>query len=131
MKDPKAFFKNDRFAYTNGIELEESDEGTATARMVVEERHLNAGGVCQGGAIFTLADLATAAVANSHGKLTLSVAASISFLHSAKKGSTLTARAKEIVNHHRLPFIEVNVTDENSTLIAAFTSTCYRKDIDI
>jgi hypothetical protein len=39
----------------------------------VTEKHLNAGGVCQGGALFTLADLAFAAVANSRGRLTLSL----------------------------------------------------------
>lgn len=131
MEDLKVFFKNDRFAYTNGMELGEIGEGWATAQMEVAERHLNAGGVCQGGAIFTLADLATAAVANSRGKLTLSVAANISFLHSAKKGSILTARAREVVDHRRLPFIEVSITDENNVLIASTTSTCYRKDTDI
>ena len=59
------FFKADRFAANAGVELMEVTPGYAKARMMVTIEHLNAGGVCQGGALFTLADLAFAAVANS------------------------------------------------------------------
>ena len=62
--------KNDRFARAAGVEILDIRPGYAKARMKVTEKHLNAGGVCQGGALFTLADLAFAAVANSRGRLT-------------------------------------------------------------
>lgn len=68
----KEFLKTDRFATCTGVELLEIKPGYARARMEVTDRHLNGGGVCQGGALFTLADLAFAAVANSRKKLTLS-----------------------------------------------------------
>lgn len=68
MTNIKDFLKNDRFALNAGIELLEVKEGKAKARMVVTKEHLNAGGVCQGGALFTLADFTCAAVANSHGQ---------------------------------------------------------------
>ena len=61
------FFKNDRFATNAGVELIEIKEGYSKARLVITAEHLNAGGRTQGGAIFTLADLALAAAANSHG----------------------------------------------------------------
>ena len=63
------FFKNDRFATNAGVELIEIKEGYSKARLVITAEHLNAGGRTQGGAIFTLADLALAAAANSHGTL--------------------------------------------------------------
>ena len=47
----------DRFANGSGARLTEVREGYARAELTVEERHLNAVGVCQGGALFTLADL--------------------------------------------------------------------------
>ena len=53
----KEFFKKDRFADLIGAELIEASEGYAKARLKVEERHLNGGDICQGGAVFTLADL--------------------------------------------------------------------------
>ena len=55
--------EKDRFASAAGVELLEIKEGYARARMLVQPKHLNGGGVCQGGAVFTLADLAFAAAA--------------------------------------------------------------------
>ena len=75
--------EKDIFAANAGMELVEVREGYSRAVMTVGKSHLNAGGVCQGGALFTLADLALAAVMNSHGQLTLSIESTITFLHSA------------------------------------------------
>ena len=66
---PQEFFKKDLFAEQTGVELLEVREGYSKARLVITENHLNAGRRTQGGAIFTLADLALAAAANSHGAL--------------------------------------------------------------
>lgn len=60
---------DDRFAKSIGAQLTTVREGYACAELTVEERHLNGAGVCQGGVMYTLADLAFAAVANSHGIL--------------------------------------------------------------
>ena len=54
--------ENDRFARMIGAQLTEVREGYARAEMTVAKMHLNGGGVCQGGALFTLADLAIAAL---------------------------------------------------------------------
>ena len=116
MEKYKEFFKADRFAANAGVELLEVKPGFAKARMLITSEHLNAGGVCQGGALFTLADLAFAAAANSHDQLTLSINANITFLRSAKEGYVY-AEATEVFNHHRIPFIEVRITDEMGELI--------------
>ena len=126
MEKYKEFFKADRFAAHAGVELLEVKSGYARARMLVSKEHLNAGGVCQGGALFTLADLAFAAVANSHDQLTLSINANITFLRSVKEGYVY-ADAIEVFNHHRIPFIEIKLTDETGELIVVMTSSGYRK----
>ena len=59
--------EGDRFAANSGAKLVEIGRGTAKAEMTVTEGHLNAGGVCQGGSIFTLADLVFAAIVNQFG----------------------------------------------------------------
>ena len=123
----KEFFKKDRFADLIGAELIEAGEGYAKARMKVEEHHLNGGDVCQGGAIFTLADLAFAAAVNSHGTLTFAITSNITYVRSPREGSWLYAEARETVNHHSVPFCEVKVTDDNGNLIAVFTGSGYRK----
>lgn len=127
----KDFFKNDRFAAEAGIELMEIKPGYGKARMTVMPDHLNAGNTTQGGAIFTLADLALAAAANSHGKLALSLNSSIHFFHVSNPGDILTAEAKEKYIHKRTGYYQVEIKNQNEELIAYFDTTVYRKDITL
>ncbi|MBO7471253.1 MAG: PaaI family thioesterase [Bacteroidaceae bacterium] len=122
----KDFFLHDEFARQNGIEIVEIAEGYARTQVRIEPRHLNAGGFVQGGLLFTLADLAFAAATNSHGTLTVTSTANITFVRGAKSG-IISAQAQELVNHHHLPFCEVRVTDEAGNLLAIFTANGYRK----
>ena len=123
------FFKDDLFATTNGIKLVEVDYGYARAEMEVTERHLNAAKLVQGGALFTLADFAFAAACNSHGKLSISINSTISFLKGAK-GKIITAIAREITEPKRTSYCKVEILDEDGSLIADFSGTIYRKDIN-
>ena len=123
----KDFFLHDEFARQNGIEIVEISEGYARTRVRIEPRHLNAGGSVQGGVIFTLADLAFAAATNSHGTLTVTSTANITFVRGATAG-IVTAQAQELVNSRHLPFCEVRVTDDKDNLIAIFTASGYRKE---
>ncbi len=70
---PQEFFKNDLFAENAGVVLLEARKGYSKAKLKIKPEHLNAGARTQGGAIFTLADLALAAAANSHGTLAFSL----------------------------------------------------------
>ena len=126
----KEFFLKDKFALQTGIELLEAGNGYAKASMEITPQHLNGGGVCQGGAIFTLADFAFAVACNSHGKFTVSINSSINIFKSEKQGK-LYAEAQELFNHSRLSNCEVKVTNENGELIALFNGVGYRKDIDL
>lgn len=119
--------KYDRFAAQNGMQLTEIREGYARAEMTVTKDHLNGGNVCQGGALFTLADLAFAAVTNSHGQLTFGIQSSITFSQSAVEGDTLRAEATELINHHKIPYCEVQIRNQHDQLIAVFTGMAYRK----
>ena len=122
--------QNDRFANSIGAQITELKPGYACTLLVVGEQHLNAGGVCQGGAIYTLADLAFAAVTNSHGILTLGISNTITFLHSALLGDTLTAECTERYDHHKLPYCDIKVTNQNGELIAMVTGLAYRTKKD-
>ncbi|MGE4586211.1 MAG: PaaI family thioesterase [Mangrovibacterium sp.] len=123
----KRYFKNDRFAAAAGVSLLEAEEGYCLASMIIEDRHLNAAGVVQGGAIFTLADFAFAVAANSRGQLALAINANISFLKGKSTGTTLYATARELSEPDRLGVYDVLITDEKKTLIARFNGMVYRK----
>lgn len=122
----KEYFDGDAYARMAGIELLEIKPGYSRACMEVQDKHLNGAGFCQGGAIFTLADLAFAACVISHLQVTVSTNSNIVFVKSARKGM-LYAEAHELVNHQRMPFAEVRITDEAGDLVAVFTSSGYRK----
>ena len=121
------FLQGDKFALLAGVTLLDVGNGYAKACMEVKPEHLNGGGVCQGGALFTLADLAFAAATNSHARLTFSIDSSIHFFRSVSEGM-LYAEAHEVFNHKRLANCEVRITTEAGALIATFNETGYRKD---
>ncbi|BEH00043.1 phenylacetic acid degradation protein [Bacteroides sedimenti] len=122
------FFKDDRFAEQTGVKLVEIKPGYGKAMMKITEHHLNAGHTTQGGAIFTLADLALAAAANSHGNLALSLTSNIHFFRTSKPGDLLYAEARERFIHKRTAHYHVDITNQNGELIADLEATMYRKD---
>ena len=123
--------KRDRFAANAGCQITEVDEHHAVAMMTVTEAHLNGGDVCQGGALFTLADLAIAALMNSGGQLTFGISNSLMFVSSARLGDTLRAEAVHVANHHKIPAVEVTVTNQEGRVICHITGMGYRKDVSI
>lgn len=119
--------RQDIFARNAGAQITDINTTVAHAQMRITHEHLNAGGVCQGGAIFTLADLALAAVMNADRQLTFSLQTNIVFLASAHDGDILTATAKEVHAHHRAPYYEVIVTNDKDVHIATLSAVAYRK----
>lgn len=118
--------ENDHFARNAGAKLTEIREGFARAELTVGEMHVNAAGVCQGGVIYTLADFAFAAVANSRGIMTLGISNTLTLLKSAKIGDTLTAECTELLDHHKLPYCDIKVLNQDGELIAVMTGLGYR-----
>jgi acyl-CoA thioesterase len=122
------FGQNDQYAKLTGIEIIEAGKGFCKAKLEVAQKHLNAANVVQGGAIFTLADLAFAVASNSHGQLALAVNANITFMKSAAVGTTLYATATELADPKRLGAYDVLVRNDKHELIARFNGLVYRKN---
>ncbi len=97
----------DEFAEGNGMSVDEVTDDVAITSMTVEKRHLNGVGVCQGGALFTLADLAMAAVTNQRG-MSVSTDANIRFLSAAREGERLVCRVR-LVKDGRLPVLDGDI----------------------
>ena len=104
----------------------ESGPGYCKTSLTVEDKHLNAANVVQGGVIFTLADLAFAVASNSHGQLALAINVNISFLQTKTSGK-LYAIANEITEPKRLGAYDVMVSDDRGELVARFNGMVYRK----
>jgi acyl-CoA thioesterase len=126
MSFKKRFLDDDRFALHAGIELLEVTSGRAKVKMEVKPFHINGVGLVHGGALFTLADFAFAAAANSHEESAVAISASISYLKAVRSG-TLYAAAEEISNSRKISVYSIKVTDENNTLVATFQGMAYKK----
>lgn len=123
--------RTDRFAANAGCRITEVDAVHAVAEMRVTAEHLNGGQVCQGGALFTLADLAIAALMNHSGQLTFGISNNIMFVSSAKEGDLLRAEALSVCDHPKIPSVEVRVTNQEGRLICHVTGMGYRKNKDL
>ena len=118
--------KEDRFAKSIGAKLTEIREGYSRAELTVTETHLNGANVCQGGVLFTLADLAFAAIANSHHILSLGISNTIHYSSPANLGDHLVAECNEVINHKRLPYCNITISNQKGEIIASMTGLAYR-----
>jgi acyl-CoA thioesterase len=117
------FFTADRFAAGAGITIEEAGANCVRCEMTVTPQHLNAAGTVQGGAIFTLADLAFAVHSNLEwiqggaAGATVGQSNSISFLR-APKGEKLSARSSCLSRGRRISVYRVDVADNLGNAVA-------------
>lgn len=126
MDDVRDYFAGDQFVRHINITLEWVEPGRARARMHLQPHHLNALGIVQGGAIFTVADFAFAAASNSHGTVALGVSATITYMKAARTG-TLVADARELSKNPKLGAYSVEVKDDQGDIVAIFQGMVYRK----
>ena len=123
LEEIKAFLAKDAFAFdTCGISIDAIGDGTAQCSMPLEARHLNANGVAQGGAIFTLADICFTVAANANEPMTVSHSAEIHNLRPGT-GSCLYAEASRISEGRTTALFRVEVYDDRRRLVAYATVT--------
>lgn len=116
----------DQLAVYFDIEPKECRPGFGSATMPLDKRHLNGVGTAHGGAIFTLADIALALAALSHGNLALTLSISISYIKPGKIGP-LVAEAREISASGRVSHFEVEVRDGEKNIVAHCHGMAYHK----
>ena len=123
--EARGYFSKDRFATDNGITLDELDESHAVTSMTIGDRHKNAFGGVMGGAIFTLADFAFAALTNGSESVTVAQQVSINYLSPAK-GGRLIATARRKKDGRSSCVVNVDVADDTGREIAQFVGTGFK-----
>ncbi|MDR2261058.1 MAG: PaaI family thioesterase [Azoarcus sp.] len=128
----RAFFANDRFAASAGIHIDSATEDEVRCSMPVTPEHLNAAGTVQGGAIFTLADLAFAVHANlpllrgENTSITTGQSNSISYL-TVPRGAYLIARSTCLARGRNICVFRVEVHDDLGNFIADMRGNGFTK----
>lgn len=128
LKEAKEMFQHDIYATeTTGIVIDEADEGYGKCSMKIERRHMNAGNMVMGGAIFTLADFAFGIAANVGNPTTVTLNSTISYINVAK-GDTLIAEAHVVKSGKSTCVVNVSVYDNLGNEVAISTMTGFRKN---
>lgn len=125
IEEARAYFSADRFATENGIVLDELDATRAVVSMTLSDRHKNAYGGVMGGAIFTLADFAFAALTNDRERRTVAQQVSINYL-SPPKGARLLATARYLKDGRSSCVVSVAVSDDTGRPVAHFIGTGFK-----
>jgi len=129
-QNPKDIFhhmmKTDAFSKWMGIELVDIAEGSCTLSMQVRPEMLNGFNILHGGVAFSLADSAFAFASNSHGILSVSLEASMTYAKPALAGDLVIAEATERTLTRKTATYDVSLKKEDGTLLYLFRGTVYR-----
>ena len=125
LEEAREYFKNDLFASRAGMQLDELTRDSAVCSVAITKALQNANGGVMGGAIFTLADLALAAVANNIHRPSVASQISINYL-AAPKGTRMIAKAKVIKSGRTTTVIQVDVSDDTGRDVALFIGTAFK-----
>lgn len=126
LEEVRELFAKDRFATENGAVIEEIGDGYAKCSLQITDSHRNALGAVMGGASFTLADFAFAVAANWENPGVVSLHSNIAYLGVAK-GEQLIAEAFCVKAGRATSYYRVDVQDELGNMVAAVTTTGFRK----
>ena len=130
----RAFFARDRFAANAGIVIDAVSADEVLCSMPIAPEHLNAAGFVQGGAIFTLADLAFAVHSNLRrlcGEkvgITVGQSSSISYLAEAK-GKKLIARSTCLSRGRSVSVFRIEVRDDLGNFVADVRGNGFTKSV--
>jgi len=126
LEEIREFLREDHFAFDLcGITIEDVGDGTARCSMKLEEKHLNANSVVQGGAIFTLADICFTVAANSAEGIMVSQSAEIHYLRPGT-GACLHAQAERLHEGRSTGLYRVDVCDDQGRRVAYACVTGFR-----
>ena len=127
----REFFSGDKYAEKTGVVIDDVSLECVQCSMDITPGHLNANGVVQGGAIFTLADLAFAVHCNIEHILGEDVGVSVgqscyvSYLKPAA-GKRLIAKSSCLSKGRTMSVYRVTVADDCGAPIAEFIGNAFR-----
>lgn len=121
----RVMYARDHASNMLGIRIDEIAPGFARCSMTVRQDMINGHESCHGGFIFTLADSAFAFACNACDRLTVALAAQITFTSPARLGDILIATATEQSRTRRTGVYDVKITTKDGRDIALFRGNSY------
>jgi acyl-CoA thioesterase len=119
-------FAKDFFSQWLGIKIVEVAPGFCKLQMEVRKEMLNGFGILHGGVTFSLGDTALAFASNTHGKMSVSIEASMNYLEQVKEHDVLFASAEEINKTEKTGTYIITIHNQENKKIALLKGTVYR-----
>jgi acyl-CoA thioesterase len=116
----RAMWERDVTCRDLGVSVDEMGPGRAVLAMTIAAEMANFHGTCHGGYIFLLADSALSYACNSYNHRSVAHVCSITYLHPAKIGERLVARAEERARSGRTAIYDVSVHTDEGVVVAEF-----------
>ena len=117
------------FARSIGLGLTFLEEGHAVTEMDITENQLNPIGSVHGGCLYTAADVAAGGAAISFGDVVTTVDSSFRYLRPGLNTTRIKADAVAVKHGKRLTIIQVNVFNQNDTLLCIGTFSFMSVDV--
>ena len=117
--------EKDAFSNWLGLEVLSIEKGSCTIACRIKDIMLNGFSIAHGGITYSMADTTLAFAANSYGYQSFSIETSISHLHKVQPNDILKAKSSEIHRGKKTGVYQVNITNQDDTLIAVFKGTVY------
>ncbi len=116
----------DRLIGLFGMEILKVDFGYAEVAMVVRPEYLNAADFCHGGVLFSLADVAFALAANSHGGLAVGLEVSVNYMRPVMPGERIVAIAEERHRGKHTGVYLISLRNTDGKEVAFVKATAFR-----
>ena len=127
MKTAERRLRSNAFSHFNGFELESVELDRAVYRLEIRPESRNPYGMVHGGALYTLADDAAGATAHSDGQYYVTQSGDLHFLRNRGSG-TIRATGRTRHRGRTTVLIDVDITDEDGSLLATGEFTYFRVD---
>jgi acyl-CoA thioesterase len=118
--------ERDQFTQWMGLKIDEIRAGYCKLHYIVREDMLNGFEKVHGGILFSAADSAFAFACNSHGRITVALDVSVTFIRPSKAGDKLMVEAKEVFLGDKTSVYDVRTTNKDGTIVSLFKGTAYR-----
>ncbi|NVK30315.1 MAG: hydroxyphenylacetyl-CoA thioesterase PaaI [Gammaproteobacteria bacterium] len=117
-------WQNDRTTQSMGMKIISVAPGEAVLTMTVQEHMLNGQGSAHGGMLFTMADSCFGFACNTYNQFAVAQQCSINYVAPGKLGDVLTATGREVHRAGRGGVYDIEIRNQDNTLIALFRGTC-------
>ena len=118
------YLRDDPYANTQGIELIDIGEKTATLEMTITRDQRSFLGGAHGGCLFALADTAFGLTANCAGNISVGIDTHMAFIRGCRVGDRISAHAQELFRSKRTAIYRVDLSRAQE-LVATFTGTVF------